>query len=155
MTYQPYLPPASHGWIPAFSRAALAFSTSAKLVGTSFADPKSGEAAGAVRAVDLQSHAELWGRLAGDELVSAPQLSRGIAFVGIGTKATGLNIDYAVDGFTVANPANPLRERFRAAVIGSPATDGRSLWAASLDETAYAFAVDSGARVPGTWFRTS
>src|SRR5205807_6680597 len=38
------------------------------VVGTSFADPKSGEAAGAVRAVDLQSHAELWGRLAGDEL---------------------------------------------------------------------------------------
>lgn len=116
------------------------------VVGTSFSDPKSGEPAGAVRAVDLTTHARLWGISAGDDVVSGPQLSRGIAFVGIGTRASGLNIDYAVDGFPVTDPGNPLRERFRAAVIGSPATDGRSLWAASLDEVAYAFAVDPGTR---------
>ena len=117
------------------------------VLATSFTDPADGTPAGALRAVDLGTHQRRWGVAAGDEVGSAPEISHGVVFVGIGARKPGtLDRDWLVDGFNLADPSGPFRQRFQAAVIASVATDGTRLWAASFDDSVYAFAIEPSSR---------
>lgn len=117
------------------------------VVATSFPDPSDGEPAGAVRAVDLRSHAERWAVAVGDSISSAPEIARGVAFAGVGLRIPqSLSRRYVVLGWNLADPAAPFREDFRAAVEASVATDGDRLYAAAFDQTVYAFRLEPAAR---------
>lgn len=112
------------------------------VVATSFPDPHDGEPAGAVRAVDLGSHGRRWGVAVGDEIDSAPEITRGVVFVGVGLRIPGsLDRRFAVLGWNLADPQAPFREDFRAAVTAAVATDGDRLYAGAFDQTVYAFRI--------------
>jgi outer membrane protein assembly factor BamB len=127
------------------------------MLGTSFNSPKDGSPAGAIRAVDLQSHARRWGVAVGDQVGSAPEVSRGVGFLGVGLPhSTALDRTFAVEGFDLSNPASLFRKDFRAGVIASVATDGSTLWAGSLDQSLYAFRIEAGDhRLTQLWSFTS
>jgi outer membrane protein assembly factor BamB len=117
------------------------------VVATSFADPSDGQPAGAFRAVDLASHQRRWGVGSADEAASAPQIVKGVTFAGVAARGAGsADRNYAVDGFNVGDPSSPFRKAFRAAVVASPASDGSTLWAASFDQSLYAFAIEPATR---------
>ena len=109
------------------------------LVATSFADPRDGSPAGAVRAVGISDHVTLWGVTTGDDLRSAPQIVQGVAYLGVGVRTgSGLDRAYYLDGYRMPDGARDYRKQFRAALLASPASDGGHIWVGDLDDSVYA-----------------